>query len=306
MTHDIEQDREIQKLRQWMDMARQRVAIMDNVLKAYGTLLEERLLTSRAMREMGLPDMRPDTDKPAHGVPLLVDEPLDELAPLLRKSARRMVPALSNAFPELSAEMLRVLAGLEDETLPPAGLVEALIRGDEPRLAGWAGESPVRPETLTFAASEIARPVLQEVAAALSPSIPETGWLRGTCPVCGAPPDLAVFRPVNDDNEFLKNYGGQRWMHCPRCSTQWRFRRHVCPHCANEDNDTLSYYTGTAQGERADVCLKCKRYMVGLDVREFIEEPDLDVAALAMMPLDILIQREGYEPLATTPWNRLG
>ena len=303
---DDKQDREIKKLRQWVDMARERIATMNGVLDAYAILLEERLLTCRVVRDIGLPSMEPDLDKSARGIPLLVDESLDGLEPLLRKSARRMVPALSNAFPDLAAEMLRVLAGIEDDSLPPAALVEALIRGDEPRLTAWADALTMRPEALAFAATEIARPVLQEVADALSSSIPETGWLQSHCPVCGAAPDLAVFRPVNEDNEFLKNYGGQRWMHCPRCAAQWRFRRHVCPHCSNEDNDSLSYYTGTAQGERADVCLKCGRYMVGLDVREFIEEPDLDVAALAMTPLDILVQREGYEPLSATPWNRLG
>ena len=306
MTTNMEQDKDIAAIRRWIGGARQRIEAMADVLDAYGALLEERLLTRRAVREMGLPPMAPDADKTARGVPLLVDEPLEALEPLLYKSARRMVPALAGAFPALSAEMLRVLAGVEDGSLPPVSMAEALVRGDAGRLAEWAAASPMREQSLAFAVAEISRPVLQEMAADLTHLVPETGWLQSACPVCGALPDLAVFRPVNDDNEYLKNYGGQRWLHCPRCATQWRFRRHVCPNCANEDNGSLSYYAGTAQGERADVCLQCKRYMVGLDVRQFIEEPDLDVAALALVPLDILVQRKGFAPLASTPWNTLG
>ena len=292
-------------IRKWIDAAQARIDGMHDMLDAYGGLLVARVRTRAELEPLGTPVPDPAADKLARGVPLLVGEDLGALAPALALSAGRMAIAVAKAFPALAEEAQRVGQACNDGLLPVAAMAEALLGGDEARLGRMADAAGVRPGAMAFMAAEIARPVLQEAARALDGRVAETGWLRGQCPVCGAQPDVAVFRPLNDDNEYLKNYGGQRWLHCPHCATQWRFRRHVCPSCANEDNETLSYYSGAAQGERADVCRKCGRYMVGLDVREFIEEPDLDVAALAMLPLDILVQREGFTPLARTFWNTL-
>ena len=128
---------------------------------------------------------------------------------------------------------------------------------------------------------------------------------RPYCPSCGAPPSIAILRKGGEDDGFLTNHGGQRWLHCSRCATEWRFKRHACPHCGSEEGKDLKYYQPERHnGERADVCGACGRYLLAVDVRELVEEPEPDVAALGLIPLDMAMQRQGYEPLAPTTWNR--
>ena len=110
-----------------------------------------------------------------------------------------------------------------------------------------------------------------------------------------------------EDSEFLKNYGGQRWLRCSLCGMSWRFKRVACPECGTEEPADLEFFTIAGRDhEKAHACKKCKRYLVGLDVRELVDVPDPDVAVLGMLPLDILVQDKGYAPLAATPWNSLG
>jgi len=57
------------------------------------------------------------------------------------------------------------------------------------------------------------------------------------CPACGELPQVAMLRSEGE--------GGKRWLLCSLCSTEWEFRRLLCPNCGEEDQDLLPVYTAT-------------------------------------------------------------
>jgi FdhE protein len=58
-----------------------------------------------------------------------------------------------------------------------------------------------------------------------------------TCPFCNAKPVAVVLRGEGD--------GAKRWLLCSMCSTEWPFRRVVCPNCGEQDKDKLPIYTAS-------------------------------------------------------------
>jgi FdhE protein len=82
--------------------------------------------------------------------------------------------------------------------------------------------------------------------------------------------------------------------------------RTACPFCENDDHETLEYfYSAERTSERAEVCNSCKRYIVGVDLRDRVDNVVMDVAPLGLVYLDILAQEKGYLPGAVTAWNVL-
>jgi FdhE protein len=51
------------------------------------------------------------------------------------------------------------------------------------------------------------------------------------------------------------------------------------------------------------VCKECKKYLLTIDIRELTDKPNMDIASIGLIPLDIKAQEEGYEPLNVLPWN---
>ncbi|MEA2061590.1 MAG: formate dehydrogenase accessory protein FdhE [Thermodesulfobacteriota bacterium] len=130
-------------------------------------------------------------------------------------------------------------------------------------------------------------------------------WKKGYCPVCGFPPSISCLAKASDaQSEFLKGGGGQKYLHCSLCGNNWRVKRHMCPVCENEDpKDRLYFQAEGAVGERVDVCRKCQFYLPCIDLREFSNDPHLDISAVSMVHLDIKAQEKGFKPVTQLPWN---
>ena len=62
--------------------------------------------------------------------------------------------------------------------------------------------------------------------------------------------------------------------------------------------------------ERIEACHKCKRYLIGMDMRAQVEETSTEVAEIGLMHLDAIAQEKGFLPfvqplnLATRPSRR--
>jgi len=296
---------EVLRVRRWVGDLRQRIAVLADMLDTCGEFLEQRARIRADLRRDGMASLSVDPDRLIQGAPLLVDASLRGYSDEFFTVGRRLIPSMSTAFPALSGELLRLLSAIQDRSLDAAACMEAWLGGDGTVLTEQGERATVAPQALAFSVGQIMRPILEVAGAGLHETIVESRWRKGHCPVCGAGPEISVFRASGEDDAFLKSHGGQRWLRCSRCATLWRHKRHACPACDNEEHGTLRYFTLDEKGERADVCDKCKRYLTGIDVRNLVEEPDLDVAALAMLPLDIQVQREGYTPVAETIWNRI-
>jgi FdhE protein len=92
-------------------------------------------------------------------------------------------------------------------------------------------------------------------------------------------------------------------LRCSFCSTEWYFKRLMCPFCGNEDQNSLKYFFVDESSPvekpafRVDVCDNCKSYIKTLDERKLSEseKPDLYLENLGTLYLDILAQRDGYK-----------
>jgi FdhE protein len=82
-------------------------------------------------------------------------------------------------------------------------------------------------------------------------------WDRGSCPVCGSPPDLA----------FLAD-NGERLLVCEFCRHTWPFKRIRCPGCGNQDSHSVIYFFSDAEpAYRVHTCGVCKLYIKTVDRR---------------------------------------
>ena len=189
-----------------------------------------------------------------------------------------------------------MVKALIDGALDAPACLEDLLGGRREEFQGWAEKTGLAPATLSFLFIQLARPFLQRRAQALAAVLEGRSWEHGSCPICGSLPEMA----------FLMGEGGQRWLRCSLCGHHWRFKRMVCPVCANEDHDELEFFfVEGREHERADYCKQCGNYVVTLDIRGLAEHPVWEVAALGLVHLDVLAQEKGLAPAAHCAWNQV-
>lgn len=135
-----------------------------------------------------------------------------------------------------------------------------------------------------------ARVLLQPYAEYLAsradiPPAPEAA----TCPFCGGLPVAGVLRGEGD--------GAKRWMLCSLCSTEWLFRRVLCPYCREEDKEKLPVYVAPDfPAVRVDACDTCRIYLKSVDLtKDGRAVPIVD--EIASVALSIWAEEHGYGKL---------
>jgi len=115
------------------------------------------------------------------------------------------------------------------------------------------------------------------------------------CPFCNARPVAGVLRP--------EGHGAKRWLACSLCSTEWPYRRVLCPGCGEEDKDKLPVYTaGEFPAARLDACDTCQTYLKSIDLtKDGHSVPVVD--EIATVALNLWAEEHGYAKLET---NLLG
>jgi FdhE protein len=169
------------------------------------------------------------------------------------------------------------------------------LRSEEQRLqllsAAWEGG-----EVLPPAGRFYARVLLQPYAEYLASrgDIP-TSAAGPTCPFCNARPVAGVLRGEGD--------GGKRWLLCSLCSTEWQYRRVLCPGCGEENKDKLPIYTASEfPAARLDACDTCQTYLKSIDLtKDGHAIPIVD--EIATLALNIWAEEHDYTKLET---NLLG
>lgn len=110
------------------------------------------------------------------------------------------------------------------------------------------------------------------------------------CPFCGSKPQVAVLRPEGD--------GGKRSLVCSLCSTEWSFRRLVCPNCGEEHKDKLPVYIAEEfDYVRVDACDTCHAYLKSIDMTKNGRAVPV-VDELATVSLNLWAQEKSYHKLA--------
>ena len=150
-------------------------------------------------------------------------------------------------------------------------------------------------EALDPAARFYARVLLQPFAEYLASRGDVRSSRRATCPFCNARPVVGVLRTEGD--------GAKRWLLCSLCSTEWQFRRVLCPGCGEENKDKLPIYTATEfPAARVDACDTCQTYLKSIDLtKDGHAIPVVD--EIATVALNIWADERDYVKLET---NLLG
>jgi FdhE protein len=202
----------------------------------------------------------------------------------LRSSDRADIHALLLHFPAL-IELVRQ-SGPE----PLADFGAAHLQSPDAReklLSGYwedpAGNDKASNEAGRFYARVLLQPYA-EYLASRGPLDAET--TEAVCPFCSARPVVGVLRGEGD--------GAKRWLLCSMCSTEWQYRRVICPNCGEQDKDRLPVYTASDFDHvRVDACDRCKTYIKSVDLtRNGHAVPVVD--ELATVALNIWAENQGY------------
>jgi len=170
---------------------------------------------------------------------------------------------------------------------------EALARDSE-RLPGivrtWyesvrPGAAPVSPEAagLESVLQQAMRPFLTRAGDAVMARSDLGGWNRGTCPLCGGEPDLAVITAAAD-----------RLLICGRCAARWRFEQLTCPFCLNGDRGKITSFASRDGQYRLFACGVCERYLKAYDARRASRPVMPAVDSVATLPLDAAAIQKGF------------
>ena len=141
-------------------------------------------------------------------------------------------------------------------------------------------------DTNPFFARVLLQPYAEELAVA---TLSKPGPVGSICPVCGGKPQVAVLRPEGD--------GGKRFLVCSFCTTEWEFRRVLCPMCGEEDYQKLPRYSAEQiAAVRVEACDACKCYLKSVDLTvDGHAVPIVDEVATA--PLDIWAMEHGFNKI---------
>jgi FdhE protein len=120
-------------------------------------------------------------------------------------------------------------------------------------------------------------------------------YTHAVCPFCSRKPVLGILRPEGD--------GAKRSLLCSLCSTEWEYRRILCPACSEQDVEKLPIYTAADfEYIRVEACDSCKTYIKTIDLTKNGRAVPL-VDELAAIPLSLWAAEKGYTKLQS---NLLG
>lgn len=151
--------------------------------------------------------------------------------------------------------------------------------------AVWPEAGPIDPRAagLETAILQAMRPFLTRAADAIMARTDLIGWARGTCPLCGGEPELAVITPA-----------AERLLICSRCSARWRFHQITCPFCLNTERGKITSFASRDGQYRLNACDVCQRYLKAYDARRASRPVMPAVDSVATLPLDAAAMQKGY------------
>lgn len=211
-----------------------------------------------------------------------------------RDELRAMLAALREAAPETTRAVIDRLARAGDDELERQAdaLLHGVMHGVDLATAPFVGAAL----QLHFT-----RLVLATQAAHGAGGSPFGRVDDATvCPCCGSRPVASVIRVAAPGRPEL---GGQRYLQCSLCSTQWYRRRIQCTHCGSDKGvayeslqraDAAESEGVAAAVVQAETCDDCGHY---LKLMHGDRDPMVDAVAddLATVTLDLLVAESGRQ-----------
>jgi len=188
-----------------------------------------------------------------------------QLARFQQSVSERLASVPEHDLPSLLPFFPGLISLARQQGSPTLAEAAAILEQDSPedRLALLEGvwQHQVESRHLTGEDAFFAQALLQPFAEFLAEKAAATGSdsSSGLCPFCGSKPQVAVLRPEGD--------GAKRFLLCSLCSTEWMFRRVLCPNCGEENKDKLPVFSAQEfDYVRIDACDTCRAYIKSIDL----------------------------------------
>ncbi len=171
-----------------------------------------------------------------------------------------------------------------------AGTLEQDSEGDRLALLESIWQHQVESRHIAGEDAFFAQALLQPYAEYLSQGAGATNdGSAALCPFCGSKPLLVVLRPEGD--------GAKRFLFCSLCSTEWAFRRILCPNCGEENKEKLPVFSAQEfDYVRLDACDSCRTYIKSVDLSKNGRAVPV-VDELATVSLNFWAQENNYHNL---------
>jgi FdhE protein len=266
-----------------------------DVLKAFSAILVEQTRWKAELGALNCGEVdAPDATRFGKGIPLADRERLTRLGALWQTAAERLIPPLKDGLPKIRETLERLQAAVMDGSFSPDVFLSAVFGGRETDAAEIAGRIDIDMEMLGFVLTQMAKPVVERRAEVLQALIQGLLWNKSYCPICGSPPNLSLLREKE----------GQRWLRCGFCAHTWRFHRTTCPFCENQEPGHAElFFVEEREHERVEVCHKCNKYILSIDLRNLANDVVLEVADIGLMHLDAIAQEKGFQPMQASLWQ---
>jgi len=218
--------------------------------------------------------------KLARGVPLLRDLPL----PVDEAAFNKRWQAVCAALAQPDAQALA--AAVNKDTLKPLALLGEVLAGRPEAVAARAEVLGLNAALTATVLRLAAFPALARLTQSCKEYYQNSSWENGYCPNCGSWPLLGEARGLEQD----------RILRCGLCAAGWKVDRLFCPFCGNRDHRTLGYLhlEGEEDHYRAGSCEACQGYVKWVTAMFALSEPQLLVADLATVHLDLAAAERGF------------
>jgi FdhE protein len=278
-----------------MDAAGTRNPHNKEIIEAFRPILLECRRLAQALPESSPESVDFDEQSFKAGIPLLRQNDLAKDAPW-DKLALDLISKIVQGMPTLKVDLERFADYLRDNPRALSKIMQANADTQAALIDQCASEAGVGREALGFLAHYALRIILERHSHAWADLLEGFAWDKGYCPICGGAPMMAR----------IEEGIPRRWLYCSRCSHAWQFSRVICPACANDDQQSMTYFSvEDAEQQSTFACEHCKHYLITVNKLTELADFDPDVACLSLIHLDVLMQEKGYHPMAATAWNEL-
>ena len=236
-----------------------------------------------------------------NGYPAFLD------AVFLARAPEKLGAVMRESMPGMAAEIDAALAHMREDEKAAETLAVAGFCRSRRRWEALAAKQGLNRDVAGLFAVNLAACAARRAALALLAEVPDapedseegeaeetTGlvalpvWKENFCPVCGNKPSSSIIRGKQ----------GRRSLHCSLCGFEWVYNRTKCPSCLQEELRELPvYYDEKVPYERVEACSKCSKYILGIDMRQLTGDIPVEVRLLGMLPLELAMQKNGFEPM---------
>ena len=228
------------------------------------------------------------------GVPVIGQRSLFQKDDPWKDVVLALIPAIKEGFPALSDDLGRLEDALRANKIAVYDAFKAGQDNGEDIINTWAASLSISASTIGLVLHQVSRIILEKRAGVIAELLPDGGWEKGYCPICGAYPSLSI----------IKEKLGERLLHCSHCGHDWRFSRVTCPYCEHEGQEGMNFFFIEDKAQESSfTCEKCRRYLITLSRMSDLNDQDLDISALGLAHLDMIMQEKKFVPMTITDWN---